>query len=144
MIASAVVNANDASASGAPIFCLLRLEEGLDSTSSDLLQVFDHTHLVILAVAFIKTLQPVAWEVAAFEAELYCMVQKGRTFTLNEGAFLVTGTTAGAVGCLASLFGDTVRPGQVATADAAVHSARSNQSPIHAVSYAAALLALSW
>jgi hypothetical protein len=126
------VNANDASASGAPILRLLRLEEGLDSTSSDLLQVFDHTHLVILAVAFIKTLQPVAWEVAAFEAELYCMVQKGRTFTLNEGAFLVTGTTAGAVGRLAFLLGDAARPGQVATANAAVHSTRGNQVSIKA------------
>jgi hypothetical protein len=137
------VNANDASASGAPILRLLRLEEGFDSASSDLLQVLDHTHLVVLAVAFIKTLQPVAWEITAFEAEFHCMVQKGRTFALNEGTFLVTGTTASAVEYLASLFTVTVRPGQVATADAAVHSTRSNQSLIHAVSCAAALLARS-
>ena len=132
MIASAVVNANDASASGAPILRLLRLEEGLDSASSDLLQVLNHTHLVVLAIAFIKTLQPVAGENAAFEAEFYSLVQKGRTFTLNEGAFLVAGTTAGAVGRLAFLLGDAVRPGQVATANAAVHSTRGNQVSIQA------------
>jgi hypothetical protein len=126
------VNANDASASGAPILCLLGRKENLNSASSNFLQVFDHTHTVVPGVAFIKTLQPVAWGIAAFEAELYCMLQKGRTFALNEGAFLVTGTTAGAVGRLAFLLGDAARPGQVATANAAVHSTRGNQVSIQA------------
>jgi hypothetical protein len=83
-------------------------------------------------------LQPAAWEITAFEAEFYSPVQKGRTFALNEGALLVTGTTAGAVEYLASLFTVTVRPGQVATANAAVHSAWRNEFLIHAFSRSAA------
>jgi hypothetical protein len=126
------VHAYDASAWGAPVLRLLERKERLHAVSFDLTQVIDHAHLVVLAVALVKTLQPMAREITTFKAEFYSLVQQGRTLALDKGAFLVTGTTASAVGDLASLLGDIVRPGQVATADAAVHSTWGNQVSMHA------------
>jgi hypothetical protein len=123
---------------GALVFCLLGRKERLHAGFFDLTQVLDHAHLVLPAVALVEPLQPGTREVTALKAEPYSAVEKGWTLALDKAALLVTGTTAGAVDCLASLPGDNVRPSQVGTADAAVHSTRSNQSLFHAVSCAAA------
>jgi hypothetical protein len=125
------VNADHASTGRTLVFLGLPAQELVDAIVSDELEVFDHAHLVLLAIALVETLQLGTRKGTALEAEFYFAVQEGWTLALDEGAFLVAGTTAGAVNCLASLPRDSVRPGQVGTADATVHSARSNQSLFH-------------
>ena len=69
IMASAIVNADDASAPRTPIPRLLRGKESLYAVLLDLVQVLDHAHAVFCSVSPVQTLQAVTRNILALETK---------------------------------------------------------------------------
>ncbi len=128
IIASAVVNADDASASGASILRPLCGKESLHAIFLDLTQVLDHAHLVLGSVSLVKMPQPVAGKTVTsrtvlFSTFLHCLA------VLD----LASDNRNGFVGICRPATGASVLFSQERHAYSAVHSTRSNQSLFHIV-----------
>lgn len=138
IIASAIVNTDCPSASGTLVLCLLFPEEDLHTVSPDIVQVLDHAHIVFSSVSFIQMFQIVAGRIVTSKTKLYFTLLNNFTvfdFTSNNGN--------GFIGICCPATRAFISFSQIGHANAAVHSTRRDESLIHDVYHAAALLALS-
>lgn len=62
-------------------------------------EVFYHAHMVLGAIAFIQSLQPIAREITALMAKAYLPFPQQTAILCHEGTVLAAKQTAGAV-CL--------------------------------------------
>jgi hypothetical protein len=67
--AQPIVAANDPAALGAAPFFPLLFQEGIHSLALDVLQVFNHAHVVFAAIPLVKGFQPRAGKRSAFKAK---------------------------------------------------------------------------
>ena len=125
IVALPVVDADNAAAVRAPVLFPLIIKESLHPVLFNLYEIFNHAHVVSLAVAFINVTQVAAGEVFTFIAEGNPIFGKVLAASFYKGAQFITRAAAGAVYTL--LFGEIPGKGQVGAADAAVHAAGSNQ-----------------
>ena len=92
----------------------------------NVLEVFNHAHVVKGVVPFIKPAEGFAGKIRAFKTERDKIACYLFTLTFKEGALLVPGTAPGAVSNFTSLPGEVPGKGKVSAADAAVHAARGD------------------
>jgi hypothetical protein len=123
IIASAVVNANDASASGAPILHLLRRKKISHTILCNLLQVLHHAHIVFGSVSLIQMFQILAGKIVTSKTEPYFAFVNSLA-VLN----LASNNGNGFVGTCCPATGAFVFFSQIGHANATVHTTGCDQA----------------
>ena len=114
----------------------LFLKEFIHAFVPDILQVLNHTQMVVGSVALIKGFQPATGEVLAFITEPYKSLSNKVAMLFHESTVLAARQATGAVSPLEPFLVKVVLESQVADAQAAIHPARRYQSIFHRSDFA--------
>ncbi len=101
--AEPVVAADRPTTGGAAPFFLLHLQEIIHSKIANGLQVFDHAHVILGAVAFIQAFETFAGVSGAFKAEAHFTICQQLATIRHVGAILAPGDAARAVASVETL-----------------------------------------
>lgn len=113
---------------------LLCLQETLHAIVPNGVQVFDHAHVVLRAVALIQAFQAFTGIVRAFEAEPYLTFCQQLATICHVPAVFPTGDAARAVSAVETFFVQVHLFELVGCAQSAIHTAWSNQFFVHFLS----------
>jgi len=120
------MHTDNAAAAGAPVFRGLLSKKPIHSISVYRFEVFNHTHAVAFAVAFVQVGEVLAGYCAALAAGLELVLREFWAAFFYVAVF-GSGNAASAVGDFAPFSRHPMRVSQVSLAYAAVHAAWSNK-----------------
>jgi hypothetical protein len=118
------VDADDSTTPRAFIFLPLVFEEGIYPALFNLVKVVNHTHVIVLSVAFIYASQTVAGEIITFKTKGNLFIGQLLAAAFKKGALFISRAASSTMSYFASLPGKIPGKSEVSTADAAIHAAR--------------------
>jgi hypothetical protein len=120
------VDADDSTTPRAFIFLPLVFEEGIYPALLNLFEVVNHTHVVVLSIAFIYASQTIAGEIIAFKSKGNSVIGQLLAVAFKKGALFISRAASSTMNYFASLSRKIPGISEVSTADAAIHAAGSD------------------